>query len=77
MHWVKGVVGVNKNTTTQHYSMHSAKVMWGLWVFGLHEEAHQPRARDDLSGPLPFGEKKSITVDLPSDNHVRLFLHVV
>ena len=58
MHWVKGVVGVNKNTTTQHYSMCSAKVVWGLWVLGLHEEAHQPRARDDLSGPLPFGKIK-------------------
>ena len=30
MHWVNGVVGVNKNTTTQHYSMCSAKVVWGL-----------------------------------------------
>ena len=54
---VKGIVGVNKNATTQHYSTRSAKVVWGLWVLGLHEEAHQPRAWDDLSGPLPFGEK--------------------
>ena len=38
MHRGKGLVSVNNKATTQHYSMHSAKVVWGLWVLGVHEE---------------------------------------
>ena len=52
--------------------MHSAKVVWELWVLGLHEEAHQPRARDDLSDPLPFGEKDNNHKIKYLDNHVHL-----
>ena len=77
MYTVKGVVGVNKNIATQHYSTRSAKVVWGLWVLGLHEEAHQPGALDNLSGPLPFGEKDNNCEVKPLDDHVRLFLHIV
>ena len=57
MHWVKESLEVYKDQLITIPLMHSAKVVWGLWVLGLHEEGHQPRARDDLSGPLPFGEK--------------------
>ena len=57
MYMVKGVVGVNKNTVTQHYSTRITKEVWGLWVLGLHEEVHQLGARDDLSGPPTFSWK--------------------
>ena len=77
MHRGRIVVGVNKNTSTKHYSMRSAKVVWGLWVLGLHKEAYQPGARDDLSSPLPFGEKDNDDKIKPSDDHIHLFLHIV
>ena len=38
MHREKYVFEFYRTATTQYYSMHSAKVVWGLWVFGLHEE---------------------------------------
>ena len=38
MHWEKDVFEVYKSATTQYCLTHSAKVMWGLQVFGLHEE---------------------------------------
>ena len=76
MHRGRIVVGVNKNTATKHYSTRSAKVVWGLWVLGLHEEAHQPGAQEDLSSPLPFGEKDNNRKIKPLDDHVRLFLQI-
>ena len=59
MHWVKESLEVYKDQLIKIPLTHSAKVVWGLWVLGLHEEAHQPRAQDDLSGPLPFGGNNS------------------
>jgi hypothetical protein len=77
MHRGRMVVGVNKNIATKHYSTRSAKVVWGLWVLGLHEEAHWPRAWDKLTGPLPFGEKDNNCKIKPLDDHVHFFLHIV
>ena len=75
MYTVKGVVGVNKNTTTQHYLTRSAKVVWGLWVLGLHEEAHHPGSQDDLSGPLPFGEKTNNHRSTIRQSRLIIFTH--
>ena len=38
MHQGKLLFDVLNDAATQHYSAHIAKVAWGLWVLGLHEE---------------------------------------
>ena len=41
MHQGRSVVGVNNHASTQHYLTCSAKVVWGLWVLGLHKERNK------------------------------------
>lgn len=69
MHWVKESLEVYKDRLITIPLMCNAKVVWGIWVLGLHEEAHQPGARDDLLGPLPFGGNNSIH----KNDHIHLF----
>ena len=55
MHRGKGVFSVNNKATIQHYLMRSAKVMWGIWVLGLHEEKTNLELGMTCQAPLPFG----------------------
>ena len=73
MHRGKGLFSVNNKDTTQHYSTRSAKVVWGLWVLGLHEE--RTSLEPGMTCQAPYLLVETITsVDLPSDDHVHLFI---
>ena len=68
---MKGVVGVNKNTATQHYSTRSAKVVWGLWVLGLHEERTSLEPETTCQAHYLL-VKMTIAIDQSLDDHIHL-----
>ena len=72
MHRAKGLFSVNNKATTHHYSTHSAMVVWGLWVLGLHEECTSLEPEMTYQAPYLL-VKKTTTVDQPLDHHVHLF----
>ena len=72
MHQEKYVFEVYKGATTQHYSMRFLRVVWGLWVVGLHEERTSLEPRTTCQPPYLL-EETITSVYLPLDDHVHLF----
>ena len=71
MHQEKYVFEVYRSVATQHYSTRSARVVWGIWVFGLHEE--RTSLEPGTTSQIPYLlVKKTTTADQPSDDHIRL-----
>ena len=71
MHRGKRKFGVYNHASTQHYSTRSAKVVWGLWVLGLHEE--RTNLEHEMTCQAPYLLVKMTTVaDQFSDDHIRL-----
>ena len=74
MHQGKGLFSVNNKATTQHYSMHSAKVVWGFQVLRLHEECTILEPEMTCQAPYLL-VKNTTTIDQPPDDHICLFLY--
>ena len=70
MHRGKSVVGVNNKAATQDYSTHNAKVVWGLWVFDLHEERTILEPGMTCQAPYLL-VKMTIVTDRFSDDHLQ------
>ena len=67
----RSVVGVNNHVATQHYSMRIAKVVWGIWVLGLHEECTILEPRMTCQAPYLL-LKMTTPIDQFSDDHIYL-----
>ena len=61
MHRGRSVVDVNNYVATQHYSTCSAKVVWGLWVLGLHKERTILEPRTTCQAPYLLVKKTMTT----------------
>ena len=72
MHPGKSVFGVYNHASTQQYLMCSSRVVWGLWVLGLHEDHTSLELGTTCQAPYLLEEVITF-VDLPSDDHVCLF----